>query len=343
MYPNKYFNLNQWAADADDSPLGRMPYQYGVGTRSIAMIRHPAAAAFSAVIPFDFVRLRDGNGGYWDFVYRPDLALGVNIVANRTVGFGILGATAIQVNQAFINAVALVNPIGNPASNTARLMMLAQGHSPPIDNQVTLTVFNTGVRGQLDATGITAVAGYAFSGFTPPTGPNVVGRTRAVGAISPVAGASLIDGELFTITAPNLAVPGALISINFEFDSGGAVAPGNVLIPFTALDTIDTVGTTIAARINSLLVPPDGPGPLYGLTAVYSSFLATVFLTADIAGAIGGSLFNFQAITETVANASFVVAGMGGGQDGSILAPLLWGPKRGAVPLSYGFEREGVE
>lgn len=340
MYPSKYFNLAQWAQDADDSPLGRIKYQSGVFTRGIGFIRHPAAAAFSAGAPFDFVRLAGQGDPLWTFVYRPDIALGTTTVTGRTVNIGITGATAIQVNTAFNNAVGLVNPIGNPSGAGALLNMIAQSHSAPNDDQVTLT--SLARTGTLDVAGITAVAGYAAFGIFPGTGDGV-GRSKPRGIIRPVAGASLVDTETFIITAPDMVTPGNVTTRTFEFDSGGVVTPGNVLVPFTGGDSIDTVAANIVARINSSAAPPNGSGPTFGVTARYDSAQAAIFLTADIPGSLGGSLFSFAGITETVANVAFAVAGMGGGQDGSIMVPLRWGLSRGAFPIPFGFETEQVE
>lgn len=115
----------------------------------------------------------------------------------------------------------------------------------------------------------------------------------ATGTITTVAGASLVDGETFTL---NDGVNPAVI---FEFDSNSTVTPGHVAVVFTGGDTLATVRGAMVTAINgaaslAITAAPGGAG--------------VVLLTNDSAGAAGN-----VAITDTVANAGFLHTGMSGG------------------------------
>jgi hypothetical protein len=338
MCVNKYFNLAQWTNDPDDSFLGRMSYQYGVGTHSQAFLDLPAAAAFSAVAPFDFLQISDGCGAAYTFTFRPDIAPGAPTVVGRNVAINIQGQTNAQVAQSFVDAVAAVSAFLF-TGGTGRLLTTAHKHTTPA-NRVTLTQLQIGVTGILDVSGITAVAGFAGAGFLQSTGAGAVaaGRTYATGGILTVDGSLLVDTETLVITAPDLSNPAGQITVTFEFDSGAGVTPGNTAIPFTALDTQPTVAASIAAAINNPAAPPAGRGANFALRATVVPFgpISFVYLQATILGSLGGGLEQPELIVETVANAGFVAFGMTGGQDGSIVAPLLWGPKRGMIPQAAG-------
>lgn len=117
---------------------------------------------------------------------------------------------------------------------------------------------------------------------------------QAHGSIQPVAGAGLVDGETFTLN------DGANPAVVFEFDSNGIVVPGNVPVPFTALDTAATVQASIIAAVNG------APGPLNITASAGAGTL--VVLVNDFFGPVGN-----VPILEAVANPAFVVAGMAGG------------------------------
>lgn len=120
----------------------------------------------------------------------------------------------------------------------------------------------------------------------------------ATGSITTVDGATLIDGETFTLD------DGVNPATVFEFDSNGAVAPGNVAVVFTALDTDATVAAAIQAAIN---------GVVAGLAITAGApVVATVPLTNDAEGAYN------VAITDTVAALGFLVTGMTGGTDSTL-------------------------
>lgn len=115
-------------------------------------------------------------------------------------------------------------------------------------------------------------------------------ETAATGSITTVAGASLLDTETFVIGD-------GITSVTFEFDSGGGVTPPNVAVPFTGADTADQVRDSIITAITGsvLAITPSNGGP--GL----------VNLVNDNVGTAGN-----VAMSDTVANAGFVVSGMSG-------------------------------
>jgi hypothetical protein len=140
----------------------------------------------------------------------------------------------------------------------------------------------------------------------PPGGTNVaiVPRSnlgdltygsRAKGQIMPVAGSLLIDGETFTL---NDGLNGNKV---FEFDSTGSITPGRTPVAFTAGSTIQQVSDSIALAINTLVT-----GDFF--IAAKSNPGGTVTLVNNQPGVIGNNT-----ITETVANAGFLVQGMVGG------------------------------
>lgn len=342
FYPNAYFNLAQWSNDPDeDNQLGRSVYQYGTPTSSVAFCEFPAAAAFSAVAPFDFLRVGDGNTVYV-FTFRPDVAPGPAIVVGRNVQVNIQGLTATQIAQAFVDAVGDVNVFDSPATPTARLKVIARLHGTP-NTRVTLIQLQPGIRGLLDVTGITGVAGFAAAGFF---GSNTgTGKSYAAGIILPVVGADLVDTETLVITAPDTSAPiGNTLQVTFEFDSDGAVVAGRTPIPFTAGDTLFTVASTIAAQINNTAAPPvggigpGGRGPDFGMRAfvVTAGAIVYVVLRTTIPGILGV----FNPIAETVASPFFIAFGMGGAYDNAIMAPLRWGLSRGAFPNAFGQETQ---
>lgn len=338
MCVNKYFNLAQWTREPDDSFLGRMPYQYGVGSHSQAFVDFPAAAAFSAVAPFDFLRISDGCGAYYTFTFRPDIAPGAPTIVGRSVDIKIQGQTNAQVAQSFVDAVAAVSAFIF-TGGTGRLLTTAHKHTTPA-NRVTITQLQVGVTGILDVSGITAVAGFAAAGFFKSTGGTTAGRTFASGGILTVDGSLLVDTETLVIAAPDYSNPTGNLTVTFEFDSGAGVTPGNTAIPFTALDTQPTVAASIAAAINNPAAAPAGRGPNFAMRATVMPFgpVSFVYLQALIPGSVGGGLEQPELIAETVANAGFVAFGMTGGQDFSILVPLRWGLSRGMIPQAGGFE-----
>lgn len=119
---------------------------------------------------------------------------------------------------------------------------------------------------------------------------------HAQGSITTVAQANLVDGETFVLD------DGVNPSVTFEYDvAGDGVAGGNVQIDVSADTTPDDVRDTTIAAINgagSLAITAGDGGP------------AKVRLHNDNIGTQGN-----VAITESVADAGFLVSGMSGGAD----------------------------
>lgn len=109
-------------------------------------------------------------------------------------------------------------------------------------------------------------------------------------AIPAGGGAALLDTETFTLT--NTAGTATV----FEFDSGGGIT-GDVAVAFTGGDNQATVAAAVFGAIN---------GAGIDITAVDNG--TDVDVTQDTAGTAGN-----VAITETVADAGFVVTGFVGG------------------------------
>ena len=120
-------------------------------------------------------------------------------------------------------------------------------------------------------------------------------KGNAFGSITPIAGASLVDGENFVLN------DGVNPAVTFEFDSNASVIESATLraVNFTGGDSVATVRGAIITAINS--------APTLAITAAIGG-VALVSLVNDAAGAPGN-----VAITETVANVGFVVVGMSGG------------------------------
>lgn len=132
-------------------------------------------------------------------------------------------------------------------------------------------------------------------------------NAAAKGTITAVAGSALVDGETFTLD------DGVNTPTVFEFDSNAAVTSGRTAVTFAALDSAATVAGAIQAAIN---------GVVDDLTITAGAPVgAVVTLTNDAEGVPGDN-----AITDTVANAGFVVHGMTGG-DGQISVPITPGER----------------
>jgi hypothetical protein len=116
--------------------------------------------------------------------------------------------------------------------------------------------------------------------------------SAATGSITTVVGSLLVDGETFTLD------DGVNPPVVFEFDNNSIITPGNVPVVFTALDTADQVRNFIVFAVN---------GSTVGITASIGGS-GLVDLVNDLPG-LGGNV----TITETVANAGFLVTGMSGG------------------------------
>lgn len=128
-------------------------------------------------------------------------------------------------------------------------------------------------------------------------GPDRTHGARAKGQIVPVTGALLVDGETFTL---NDGINGAKI---FEFDSNGSVSGSNIPVTFTAGMTKYQIQAAIITAVNVTAV---AAGDFY--IRAWQGSGGNVQLIDKQGGTIGN-----QAITETVANAGFLVSGMSGG------------------------------
>lgn len=115
----------------------------------------------------------------------------------------------------------------------------------------------------------------------------------AAGTIAAVAGASLVNGETFTIRNGQFLVV-------FQFFSAGSVATSDTLrgVAFTGGDTAATVAATMVTAINA--------APFAGTLA--SAVGANLTVTKTRSGPNGNG-----AITDTVANAGFTHADFTGG------------------------------
>jgi hypothetical protein len=117
---------------------------------------------------------------------------------------------------------------------------------------------------------------------------------KATGSITAVAGASLVDGETFTIN------DGVNTPTVFEFNLTGGITGSNVAVAVTGGDSAATVAAAIRTAINNV------GGTL--LVTAAAPVGATIALTNDNYGAQGN-----VTITDTVANVGFTTTGMSGG------------------------------
>ena len=123
--------------------------------------------------------------------------------------------------------------------------------------------------------------------------PGTACSAAATGSITTVSAANISDGETFTLN------DGVLAAVVFEFDkSGNGVTAGRVQVSLSVSGTASDVRDAIIAAVNAHAI---------AITAANGG-ATLVNLTADTTGTAAN-----QAITETVANAGFVVTGMSGG------------------------------
>lgn len=121
---------------------------------------------------------------------------------------------------------------------------------------------------------------------------------ESAGSITVVPKSAINDGETFTID------DGVSSPVIFEYDvNGDGVIPGHVLIDISSVTTSTQVQLLTIDAIN-------GVGSTLRITAT-----ATGAAGIDLLNQVPGTAGN-QTITTTVANPSFVVAGMTGGLDG---------------------------
>lgn len=142
-----------------------------------------------------------------------------------------------------------------------------------------------------------ANAGFVVVNSIPVQNSRIVGHGAvSLGKITSTTGANIADTETFTIN------DGTNAATVFEFDSGGGVTPGNIAIAYAGTETAAQMAALIATAINAR-----APTTLR-VRAYNSTGSAEVQLENMIPGVSGN-----QAITDTVANAGFVVAGFADG------------------------------
>ena len=144
----------------------------------------------------------------------------------------------------------------------------------------------------------------------------------ATGSITAVPVASIIVGETFAIG------DGTNPATIFEFTAGGAPTPGNVAVDLTGLVTAAQVATAIQTAVN-------GVGGTLLVTAA-APVGAVVGLTADVAGTTAN-----VAITDTVANAGFLVSGMSGGLIASTAKFVMNAPTIVGGPYTIAYAVSG--
>jgi hypothetical protein len=117
----------------------------------------------------------------------------------------------------------------------------------------------------------------------------------ATGSITTISGAGIVDGETFVLN------DGVNPAVTFEFDSNSSVVQTATLraVTFTGGDSANTIRDSIITAVNG--------APTLNITASNGG-AALVSLVNDLAGYAGN-----VTITETVANAGFIVTGMSGG------------------------------
>ncbi len=225
---------------------------------------------------------------------------GTPVVETVTVTFG----QAAAENAVFTNRRPEFYSFYSPTSSTWAMSLNGTAYSTHLETAAPARLVSAHVvpiQSGLDAGDITIAA-------APNNVLNLLidgVSAAASGTINVVAGASLVDGETFTLN------DGVNTPTVFEFDDDASVTAGNVAVAFTGGDTTAQVRDAIIAAIA-------GVGAGLAITAS-SGGAAAVHLVNDALGVAGN-----QSITETVANAGFTVIGMTGG-DGNISIPITSG------------------
>lgn len=145
--------------------------------------------------------------------------------------------------------------------------------------------------------GLTVASAGALPAWTRIGGAALApaGQFNVEGAVSGVQ-----DGETFVLD------DGVNPAVTFEFDRNASVIPGRVAVNITLANSATAAASIIEAAVN-------GASPLN----ITGAAIATVVgLTNDVAGTAGN-----QAISDTVVDAGFIVAGMAGGTNGTMVGP----------------------
>ncbi len=147
----------------------------------------------------------------------------------------------------------------------------------------------------------------------------------ATGTITCVAKVNLVDADFMTIG------DGVQVARLFEFDvAGNGVTSGRVQVDVST----DTTAAQVAARLRTAILAT------FPALSVVDNADGTLTVNHRWPGA-GGNI----TMTETVANAGFLVAGLSGGVDAALAATVASTTtiKYHAVPRVYRVEPNGVE
>jgi len=214
--------------------------------------------------------------------YQRPTAVGTNVPANLA---NIAGKTADAI--AWIDSRKFEN-VTFAQGNTFVTLSSAGNlkHADSVD-RTGVPVFDGADAGAHESTYVELIADGSVTSMT------VIGK--AVGSITVVAGANLVDGETFVLN------DGTNPAVTFEFDDDASVVPSATLraVTFTGAETATQIRDLVIAAINA--------APTLDISAVAGG-AALVNLTNDVPGTAGN-----QTITETVVDGGFIVSGMSGG------------------------------
>ena len=146
--------------------------------------------------------------------------------------------------------------------------------------------------------------------------PATLAAAAATGSIRAIPAADILDTETFTLD------DGTNPALDFEFDKGGGIT-GDVQVNIAGDTTAEDVRDTIVAAIN-------GVGGTLAITAAPGAYSNTLTLTNDSVGAAGN-----VTITDTVADAGFVVSGMSGGVTAGSTKTVLYLTDSLTSPTNY--------
>jgi hypothetical protein len=215
--------------------------------------------------------------------YQRPTAVGTNVPANLTnIASKTTDAKALVVNRKF--------SAQSVASSNQYILLSDAGNLKHAD-----AVDRTGIPIQ-DGSDAGAFEASYVEVVDPLTESALEVLGNAFGSITAITGALLVDGtDTFVLN------DGVNPAVTFEFDDNSSVVQTATLrsVAFTAGDSASTVRDTIIAAING--------APTLAITASIAG-PALVGLVNDAPGSVGN-----VAVTETVANAGFIVAGMSGG------------------------------
>lgn len=230
---------------------------------------------------------------YVFFGDKDEIQLYVNTgVGNEHIGFGSL-EKRIGANPVVFQTTAPLTA----GSNVVIPIAAANNINTDVDpTSTSIMPYKIGDRIQIVGNRIAASSIVANTSETGEMVASMVinlfpGLQAATGSITTIAGASHVDGETFTIHD-------GTTSYTFEFDSNASVGGGNTAVSITGAPSADVMRDRIITAIN---------GTAINITASNGG-AGLVTLTHDTTGANGN-----RVITETVANAGFVVVGMRGG------------------------------